>query len=164
MVLADAGYGKGTQFRTDLTELGLQYVVGIESNATVWEPGQATLAGPAAKTRPWSTAQAPAAQRRPSAHFGEAVGSRLAVFGLEGHRLAARQSGNFALAFCRRPCASRASRLEAHRTTPGRMAFDRMAEGGIGTHQILAVHFTGADLAEVSGEDRQTPLDHRTRL
>jgi len=36
VVLADAGYGKGTQFRTDLTQLGLQYVVGIESNATVW--------------------------------------------------------------------------------------------------------------------------------
>src|SRR5262249_21167636 len=36
VVLADAGYGKGTQFRTDLTQLGLAYVVGIESNATVW--------------------------------------------------------------------------------------------------------------------------------
>src|SRR5689334_23108673 len=32
VVLADAGYGKGTQFRTDLTQLGLQYVVGIEPN------------------------------------------------------------------------------------------------------------------------------------
>ena len=39
VVLADAGYGKGTQFRTELTQLGLQYAVGIESNATVWEPG-----------------------------------------------------------------------------------------------------------------------------
>ena len=40
VVLADAGYGKGTQFRTDLTQLGLPYVVGMESNATVWEPGE----------------------------------------------------------------------------------------------------------------------------
>src|SRR5580658_1855105 len=39
VVLADAGYGKGTQFRTALTQLGLQYIVGIESSATVWEPG-----------------------------------------------------------------------------------------------------------------------------
>ena len=31
VVLADAGYGKGTQFRTDITQLGLQYVVGIET-------------------------------------------------------------------------------------------------------------------------------------
>ena len=32
VVLADAGYGKGTQFRTALTQFGLQYAVGIESN------------------------------------------------------------------------------------------------------------------------------------
>jgi len=49
VVLADAGYGKGTQFRTDLTQLGLQYVVGIESNATVWEPGQGPLPAPGRK-------------------------------------------------------------------------------------------------------------------
>jgi SRSO17 transposase len=49
VVLADAGYGKGTQFRTDLTQRGLQYVVGIESNATVWEPGQPPLPAPARK-------------------------------------------------------------------------------------------------------------------
>jgi len=42
-VLADAGYGNGTQFRTSITELGLQYVVGIESSVTVWEPGQQPL-------------------------------------------------------------------------------------------------------------------------
>jgi SRSO17 transposase len=47
VILADAGYGKGTQFRTELTELGLQYIVGIESNATVWEPGQQPLPVPA---------------------------------------------------------------------------------------------------------------------
>src|SRR5262252_8512436 len=46
VVLADAGYGKGTQFRSELTELGLQYVVGIESHATVWEPGQGPLPPP----------------------------------------------------------------------------------------------------------------------
>jgi SRSO17 transposase len=49
VILADAGYGKGTQFRTALTEIGLQYVVGIESNATVWEPGQQPLPVPARK-------------------------------------------------------------------------------------------------------------------
>ena len=49
VVLADAGYGKGTQFRTGLTELGLQYVVGIETNATVWESGRRPLPAPARK-------------------------------------------------------------------------------------------------------------------
>jgi SRSO17 transposase len=49
VILADAGYGKGTQFRTALTQLGLQYIVGIESNATVWEPGQQPLPAPLRK-------------------------------------------------------------------------------------------------------------------
>jgi SRSO17 transposase len=46
VVLADAGYGKGTQFRRALTQLGLQYIVSIESSATVWEPGQQPLPAP----------------------------------------------------------------------------------------------------------------------
>jgi SRSO17 transposase len=49
VILADAGYGKSTQFRTDLTQLGLQYIVGIESNATVWKPGQQPLPAPPRK-------------------------------------------------------------------------------------------------------------------
>jgi SRSO17 transposase len=49
VVLTDAGYGKSTQFRTALTQLGLQYVVGIESNATVWKPGQQPLPVPTRK-------------------------------------------------------------------------------------------------------------------
>jgi SRSO17 transposase len=44
VLLADAGYGNGTQFRAALTALGLQYMVGIESSTTVWEPGQQPLA------------------------------------------------------------------------------------------------------------------------
>jgi SRSO17 transposase len=49
VILADAGYGKGTEFRSELTQLGLQYAVGIESNATVWGPGQGPLPAPARK-------------------------------------------------------------------------------------------------------------------
>jgi SRSO17 transposase len=40
VVLADAGYGTDTGFRTALTKLELRYVVGIQSTATVWKPGQ----------------------------------------------------------------------------------------------------------------------------
>jgi SRSO17 transposase len=43
VVLADAGYGNGTPFRTAVTELGLPYMMGIESSTTVWEPGQQPL-------------------------------------------------------------------------------------------------------------------------
>jgi SRSO17 transposase len=49
VVLADAGYGNSTSFRTAITERGLQYMVGVESSTTVWEPGQKPLPAPPRK-------------------------------------------------------------------------------------------------------------------
>ncbi len=50
VVLADAAYGINTEFRDALTQLGLQYVVGVQSSITVWEPGKQPLpAKPRAK-------------------------------------------------------------------------------------------------------------------
>ena len=43
VVLADAAYGNGTQFRAVVSELGLQYAVGVESSTTVWEAGRQPL-------------------------------------------------------------------------------------------------------------------------
>lgn len=43
VVLADAAYGINTEFRDGLTELNLQYVVGIQGSMTVWEPGKQPL-------------------------------------------------------------------------------------------------------------------------
>ncbi|MGA2722824.1 MAG: IS701 family transposase [Bryobacteraceae bacterium] len=43
VVLADAAYGTDNEFRTGLTELQLEYVVGVQSSMTVWEPGAAPL-------------------------------------------------------------------------------------------------------------------------
>jgi SRSO17 transposase len=43
VVLADAGYGVDGQFRAGLTNLGLEYVVGVQSSMTVWKPGAAPL-------------------------------------------------------------------------------------------------------------------------
>jgi len=37
MVLADAAYGNSNEFRDGLTELGLPYVVGVQSSMTVWD-------------------------------------------------------------------------------------------------------------------------------
>jgi SRSO17 transposase len=39
IVLADAGYGNDTAFRSGLTALGLCYVVGVQSSTSVWAPG-----------------------------------------------------------------------------------------------------------------------------
>lgn len=49
-VLADAAYGVNTEFRAGLTELGLQYVVGVQSSTTVWEPGKEPLPAKARRT------------------------------------------------------------------------------------------------------------------
>jgi SRSO17 transposase len=49
VVLADAGYGNSTPFRHAITERGLQYVVGLESSTTVWQPGQQPLPAPPRK-------------------------------------------------------------------------------------------------------------------
>src|SRR5258707_1387621 len=42
-VLADAAFRVHTEFRDGLTELELQYVVGVQSSMTVWEPGKKPL-------------------------------------------------------------------------------------------------------------------------
>ena len=49
MVLADAGYGNDTAFRSGLTDLELDYVVGIQGSTTVWAPGTEPL-----PARTWS--------------------------------------------------------------------------------------------------------------
>jgi SRSO17 transposase len=51
VVLADAAYGINTEFRTGITESSLQYVVGVQSSTTVWQPGKQPLpAKPRRKT------------------------------------------------------------------------------------------------------------------
>jgi SRSO17 transposase len=49
VVLADAGYGTDTHFRQALTQMQVDYAVGIQSTTTVWKPGEAPQAAP---TRP----------------------------------------------------------------------------------------------------------------
>jgi SRSO17 transposase len=43
VVVADAGYGVDGKFRTGLTELGLEYAVGVQSSLSVWAPGTGPL-------------------------------------------------------------------------------------------------------------------------
>jgi SRSO17 transposase len=50
VILADAAYGINTEFRQALTELKLEYVVGVQSSMTVWEPGQQPLPAKSAGT------------------------------------------------------------------------------------------------------------------
>jgi SRSO17 transposase len=43
VVLADAGYGNDTAFRSALTDMGLVYAVGVQGSSAVWAPGTAPL-------------------------------------------------------------------------------------------------------------------------
>jgi SRSO17 transposase len=47
VVLADAGYGADTGFRTALTQMELAYVMGVQSTVTVWKPGEQPRPAPA---------------------------------------------------------------------------------------------------------------------
>ena len=49
VVLADAGYGNDTAFRTQLTKMELPYVAGIMSTVSVWKPGHGPKPAPAYK-------------------------------------------------------------------------------------------------------------------
>jgi SRSO17 transposase len=43
VVVADAGYGVDGRFRAGITELGMEYAVGVQSSLTVWAPGREPL-------------------------------------------------------------------------------------------------------------------------
>ena len=60
VVLADAAYGNDSQFRAGVTELELQYMVGVQSSMTVWKPGEQPL-----PPKPWKgTGRPPKLVRR----------------------------------------------------------------------------------------------------
>ncbi len=89
VVLADAAYGINTEFRDELTKLGLEYAVGVQSSMTVWEPGKQPLpAKPRGKNGPASAT--PAANHELSTRLREAVGHEPALHCLQGNRLARR--------------------------------------------------------------------------
>ncbi len=46
VVLGDAGYGVETAFRAAVAGLGLTYVLGVQSSASLWPPGEAPLPAP----------------------------------------------------------------------------------------------------------------------
>jgi SRSO17 transposase len=59
VVQTDAGYGVDTAFRDGVTDLGLAYVVGIQSSTSLWPPGMEPLA-----PKPWSGRGRPTSRLR----------------------------------------------------------------------------------------------------
>lgn len=72
-VLADAGYGVDTEFRDGITELGMGYVVGIQSSTSLWSPGVAPL-----PIKPWSGRGRPTTRLRRTAEHKPVAAKALA--------------------------------------------------------------------------------------
>lgn len=66
VILADAGYGADGAFRSGLSQLGLDYVVGVQPTLSVWRPGEEPL-----PPKAWSgTGRPPSLMRRSRDHTG----------------------------------------------------------------------------------------------
>jgi SRSO17 transposase len=64
VILADAGYGADGAFRSGLSQLGLEYVVGVQPTLSVWQPGEEPL-----PPKAWSgTGRPPSLMRRSQGH------------------------------------------------------------------------------------------------
>jgi len=68
-ILADAAYGNDSQFREGISELGLNYVLGVQSSTTVWKPGE----GPLSKKEWKGTGRPPRLLQRNQEHSPESV-------------------------------------------------------------------------------------------
>ena len=69
VVLADAGYGNETSFRSGVTDLGLAYVMGVQGSTSVWAPGTGPL-----PPKAWSgRGRPPSALRRDQDHQPRSV-------------------------------------------------------------------------------------------
>jgi SRSO17 transposase len=133
VVLADAGYGSETAFRTALTRMGLTYIVGIASSTSLWAPGTGPLppqhkpisAQKLAKTLPETTWQIVTWRE----------GSKAALTSQGRADLA---QGRADLALCGRTGAAGSPRLVARAPAAGGVVPDRMARGREAADQVLA--------------------------
>ncbi len=96
-VLADAGYGIDTAFRDGITELGLAYVVGIQSHTSLWPPGTGPL-----PPKPWGgRGRPPSLVRRDADHAPMSAKALAASLPRRAwRRLTWREGSNAILAGC----------------------------------------------------------------
>jgi SRSO17 transposase len=114
VALADAGYGTDTDFRDGLSELGLPYVVGIQSSTSLWPPGLEPL-----PARPWSGRGRPTSAIRRDAGHQPISAKQLALALPKGawRRVTWREGSNTKLA----------SRFAAVRVRPAHRDYHRSA-------------------------------------
>ena len=147
-----------------LTQLGLHYVVGIESSTTVWEPGTTTLAGPAAKAGPWSHPQRLQrnADHQPVSVKQLALGLPSSAWKDIAWRPGSQETLRSRFAAVRVRPAHRDEKRTEPRPEEWLLIEWPKKESEPTKYWLSTLPVT--DLTEVSGQDGQTPLDHRTRL
>jgi SRSO17 transposase len=163
VVVADAGYGIDGQFRKGVTELNLEYVVGVQSSMTVWEPGKEPL-----PAKPYSgTGRPPQLLRREQGHQPLSVKKLALLLPAEAWKTLTWRQGTknrLRSAVCRGAYPPRTSGLLAGRSTSGRMAVDRVAQNRERTDEVLAFHSVAGNETEGSRRSRQAEVDHRAGL
>ena len=115
VALLDAGYGTDTGLRDGITEMGLAYVVGIQSSTSLWPPGVEPL-----PPKPWSGRGRPTSAIRRDAERQPISAKRLAL-GLPKsawRRVTWREGTNTKLASRFAAVRVRPAHRDYHRSTP----------------------------------------------
>src|ERR687889_67868 len=155
IVLGDAGYGDECDFRVGVAELDLRCVLGLRSATTVRPPGRAPL-----PPAPWSgRGRPPTRLRRSPEHQPVSVKDLALGLPSKAWRSVTWREGSqadlasrFAARRLRRPAgAPGAPRHPALGALAGGVAADRVARGGQGAEQVLALQPAAAHRAEGSG-------------
>ena len=115
VALLDAGYGNDTDLRDGITEIGLAYVVGIQSSTSLWPPGVQPL-----PPKQWSGRGRPtSAIRRDTAH--QPISAKQLAVGLPKkawRRVTWREGSNAKLASRFAAVRVRPAHRDYHRATP----------------------------------------------
>lgn len=163
VVVADAGYGVDGAFRRGITELGLEYVVGVQSSMTVWKPGMNPLP-PLPRKR---LGRPPRLLRRDPEHQPVSVKQLALSLPAEAWRSVTWRQGTrhklrsrFA-AVRVRPAHRDYWQAEPH---PEEWLLHRMAERRSRAGQILVIDAGRANQTEATRRDCQTALDYRAGL
>ena len=163
VVLADAAYGINTEFRDGLTELNLQYVMGVQSSMTVWEPGKQPLP---AKPR-GTMGRPPRLLQRSTDH--QPVSVKLLAMSLPPtafRKITWREGTDRKLQSRFAAVRVRAAHRDYEQAEPHpeEWLLIEWPRGGEGTHQILGIDAAAYYETQSFDQDGQTPLDHRTGL
>jgi len=164
VIVADAAYGNTTSFRDEITEMGLQYILCVQSNTTAWPPGEAPLPPRKRKNR---LGRPRTALRRTAQHAPVALAELAAALPSQAFRTVTWREGT------KTPLESRFAAVRvrpAHRDTLRSTARDEewllieWPTGEAAPTEVLAFKSADVNDARRACEVRSISLAHRTRL